>query len=97
MKLKSPNSRISFYISLTYIILATIYAYGHAYNSWNEGILYYILSPAILLPTLIFLTEDSVFLILVIQFFTFLFIWFFSWLIVSIIRNNLPLNKISEK
>ena len=91
---KITNKKLAFYIALVYVILATIYTYWAMSNLKSDGILYYLFFPATIFPSSILFTErESIFMILICQAITLLFIWPLFWIFLHLFRNDNKLTR----
>jgi hypothetical protein len=83
------NKKLAFYITLVYIILATIYSYWAMINLVSDGVLYYVFFPALIFPSLILFTErEPGIMILICQIITLFILWPLFWLFIHIFRND---------
>ena len=98
MKRKISNKKLSFYLALFYVILATIYTYWAMTNLVSDGFLYYIFFPATIFPSLILFTErePGIFL-LICQTITFFIIWLLFWFFIHLFRDDIDKQKIENK
>ncbi len=84
------NKKLAFYITLVYVILATIYSYWTMRNLEEGGILYYVFFHAIIFPSLILFTErEPALMILICQTITLFIIWPFFWLFIHLFRDGI--------
>ena len=83
------NKKLSFYITLGYVILATIYTFWAMTDVVSDGILYYFFFPATIIPSIILFTErEPGIMILICQAITLFMMWPLFWLFVQLFRKD---------
>lgn len=82
------NKKISFLISLVYVVFATLYSVW-SMNHPGGGLLSYVFTPGSVMPSLILLTEPSpALLVFLCQTITFLVIWGLLYLVLGVFRKT---------
>lgn len=88
MLTKISNKKLSFFIALAYVALATFYSYWSMRNLVSDGVLYYLFYPASIFPDIILFSErEPWFMIVICQIFTLFLIWPLIWMFTALIRE----------